>query len=151
VIKKSEVAVPDDVYEPNLNPSLWYKGGFRAIPPLLIAISNNSGSSWSYKFISDKGGITPGLAYDAGNDILVIAYGGLTYPRKGVALQYSTDKGDTWSNPINISEEEGFTYGNAFVAKVTGKTFVVIYTTSDKYNVLDKSAWKINSKLITFD
>lgn len=150
-IKGSEIV--SSVYSPALNADTYYKGGLADIQPLLVAVGNYSGSTWTWtrKFIADRGGIDSHFAADDDEDpgVLVIAYGGLTYPRKGVAIQYSTDSGDNWSDPINVSEEEGFTEGLTFLTHVSDGKFLLVYATSSKYNVSVLSQWDIYYREIT--
>lgn len=148
IIKFNEVE--SGIYDPELEAEYIYKAGISSIPPMLVAISEDAGISWKRKFIADRGGIDSDLAYDANMDILVAAYGGLTYPRKGVAFQYSLDQGASWSSPVNVSYEEGYTDGTTFITDLGSGRFALIYATSPKYlpgTGLDE--WVTYSRIIT--
>lgn len=119
-----------------------YKGDIVPVPPLLVAISDNNGATFhDHGFVADRGGIDSSLAYDPTYGVLVMAYGGLTYPRKGIAVQYSLDAGNRWSAPINVADEEGFTDGNVFVGRVGPGRFTLVYSVSPKYRTVQVNEW----------
>jgi hypothetical protein len=127
------------VYYPEVQSSLFYipKDNVR-IPPLLIVSSKDGGKSWSRRFIAPQGGIDAHFAYDKTTDTLVLAYGGWTYPRKGIVIQWSKDRGDTWSDPFVISEEsDHYTTGTLFIANTASNVFQIVYDSLDRYLEFD--------------
>jgi hypothetical protein len=125
-----------------------YFGDSAPIPPLLIAVSDDNGATFDRGFIADRGGVDSSLAYDPEQNVLVLAYGGLTFPRKGIAIQYSLDQGATWSQPVTVAYQEGFTDGNVFVGKVGPGKFVLLYSVSPRYRTLQTSEWTSYRRII---
>lgn len=99
------------VYDPPLDADRYYQGE-ADIPALGVAYSDDGGESWE-RTLLDEGGLTPMMAYDADADILVLTYAGLVYPRRGHALRYSLDAGETWSDPVHLEEPDGTRLGTS--------------------------------------
>lgn len=128
--------VAPGVYVPALTAGAFYKPKDTVpIPPFLLAISRDSGTTWSRSLPVSRGGVDTALAYDPTNDILVIAYGGLTYPRKGVEVIWSSDRGRTWSSPLQVSD--AYTTGTVFVAHTGDRTFEIVYDALERYIEFD--------------
>ncbi len=122
------------IYFPALDPSLWYKAGARDIPPLMVAVSGDGGLSWSRKLIADRGGIDAHFAYDPANNRLVLAYGGLTYPRRSIAIQSSMDFGATWSPPrVVTNDDDLFTSGTIYLEFISSGKFLLVYDSLENY------------------
>lgn len=144
------------IYSPPLDASLYYVGT-RPVPPLMVAVSSDGGLSWHRRLISSQGGIDSDFAYDPVSGRVVIAYGGLTYPRRGVAIQSSMDKGQTWSNPTIITDDaDAFTSGTVFIENVGSNRFVVVYDVLPHYFQFDPSrklirdGIELRSRLLNF-
>ncbi|MFJ2503146.1 sialidase family protein [Microbacterium sp. NPDC087592] len=132
------------------------------IPPMMVSITSNGGTSWTHKIIADNGGIDGNLAYDSANNLLVVAYGGQTYPRKDVAVQWSEDLGTTWSSPLTVTGgDDAYTTGTPTIFKTAAKTFVLVYDSLPRYFEMASRAgnpspavmpaeWRLMTRTITF-
>lgn len=130
----------DGIYSPPLVPTTYYKGQV-PIPPLMFALSNDGGVTWERSLIANQGGVDFDFAYDLTSKRLVLAYGGITYPRRDVAVQYSLDQGQNWSAPVVVTEEsDAYTTGNAFLANLGNDKFVLVYDSLPNYIQRDNQA-----------
>lgn len=123
------------IYSNGLLPNSYYvpKNNVR-IPPLLISTSKDGGVSWERKLISKQGGIDAHFSFDSASGLLVLAYGGWTYPRRGITVQWSKDRGQTWSDPLTVSDaSDRYTTGTVYLDRISPKRFLLVYDSLARY------------------
>merc|ERR1712070_382536 len=64
------------------------------------------------------------MALDPSTGIVVLSYGGLGYPRYGLAIMWSHDHGVSWSNEMVLHQE--FSTGYSSLLRVKPGRFVLL-------------------------
>lgn len=96
------------------------------VAPLLQFISDTNGETWSeYKVISPNG-VFPQLL-KLNEELTILSYG-----RPGVQLRFSNNKGETWSDPLNLLRFEGIkgqvSCGYTGMLKLDDNSFIIVYS-----------------------
>ncbi len=134
------------VFEPALDAERLYLGA-APTPPLLIARSRDRGATWTRRHHA-FGGTVAALAESEDGAALLLAYGGLEYPRRGHAIELSTDRGETFSERVVLDDaREGFTSGTVQLIATGPRRFLLLYDllpgyirpTPGSYRVLARS------------
>lgn len=70
--------------------------------PLIVSYSSDAGQTWTpAKPMRQARGCYPRMAQS--RELLALVYGGLTFPRWGNCITFSTDGGHTWADEVNFA------------------------------------------------